>query len=189
MTLQRYRRRSFLKSNADQTTQFFNRALRLPKESSSRQNGLWAGSLEVDVILLTDILDLRFQLKTAVDVWATCKQWEVCRLHCHSLKERGRVVTAALTWHCEVLSVYDLILSIIELVVVLLRVSVQILQVGNHRHTPPRVSALRVGRDGHRGLCRRVFLSHPAGTDGQRDHRRVSLSVAWSLQKLSQTQT
>lgn len=36
-------------------------------------------------------------------------------------------VGAPLTWHCEVLSVYDLILSIIELIIVLLCVSVQIL--------------------------------------------------------------
>lgn len=32
-----------------------------------------------------------------------------------------------LTWHCEVLSVYDLIFSIVELVIVFLCVSVQIL--------------------------------------------------------------
>lgn len=96
-------------------------------------------------------------------------------------EEHGRVVTEALTWHREILSVYDLILSIIELVVILLCVSVQILQVGNHRHTPPRVSALRTGRDRHRGLSWGVFLSHPAVRDGQT--RQWVKSVERQLQK------
>ena len=74
-----------------------------------------------------------------------------------------------LTWHCEVLSVNDLVLSIIELVIVLLGVAVQVLQVGHHRHTPPRVPALCAGRDGHRGLRWRVFLTHPAARDRQRE--------------------
>jgi hypothetical protein len=40
---------------------------------------------------------------------------------------------------------------------------VQVLQVGHHRHAAPRVPALRVGREGHGGLGRGVFLPHPAG--------------------------
>lgn len=91
----------------------------------------------------------------------------------HFFKEMFGIVTqgvgAPLTWHCEVLSVYDLILSIIELIIVLLCVSVQILQIGHHRHTPPRVSALRTGRDGNGGLRWRVFLTHPAGANRWRD--------------------
>lgn len=77
------------------------------------------------------------------------------------------VSALSLTWHCEVLSIYDLIISIVELVVVLLCVSVQILKVGHHCHTPPRIPALCTGRDGYRGLRWGVFLTHPAGMDGQ----------------------
>lgn len=83
-----------------------------------------------------------------------------------------------LTWHCEVLSVYDLILSIVEVIIVLLCVAVEILQVGHHRHTPPGIPALRVGRDGHRELRRRVFLTHPAGSDRQRDTYMNKLTSA-----------
>lgn len=72
---------------------------------------------------------------------------------------------STLTRHCEVLSVYDLVLPVVELVVVLLRVAVQVLQVGHHRHAPPRIPALRAGGDGHGGLGRGVFLTHPAGED------------------------
>lgn len=75
----------------------------------------------------------------------------------------------ALTWHCKVLSVYDLVLPIVELVVVVLGVAVQVLQIGHHRHAPPRVPALGTGRDGHRQLRRRVFLTHPAGENRHED--------------------
>ena len=74
------------------------------------------------------------------------------------------------TWHGEVLSVYELIVcSVVQLVVlvlVVLGVAVQVLQVGHHCHAAPGVPALSAGRDGHRGLRRRVFLSHPAGGGG-----------------------
>lgn len=59
------------------------------------------------------------------------------------------LMEAGLTWHCEVLSVDDLVLSVVELVVVLLGVAVQVLQVGHHRHAPPRVPGLGAGGDGH----------------------------------------
>lgn len=75
-----------------------------------------------------------------------------------------------LTWHCEVLSVYDLVLSVVELIVVLLCVAVQVLQVGHHRHAPPRIPALCAGGDGHGRLRRRVFLTHPAGENRHEDN-------------------
>lgn len=79
---------------------------------------------------------------------------------------------STLTWHCEVLSVYDLILSVVELVVVLLCVAVQVLQIGHHRHAPPRIPALCAGRDGHGRLRRRMFLTHPAGENRCEDHSK-----------------
>lgn len=77
---------------------------------------------------------------------------------------------STLTWHCEVLSVYDLVLSVVELIVVLLCVAVQVLQVGHHRHAPPRIPALCAGGDGHGRLRRRVFLTHPAGDNRHEDN-------------------
>ncbi len=65
----------------------------------------------------------------------------------------------ALTWHGEVLSVYDVIL---EQLVVLLGVTVEVLQVRHHRHAPPPVARVCAGRDGHRRLRGGVFLTHPA---------------------------
>ncbi len=72
-------------------------------------------------------------------------------------------IAGALTWYGEVLSVYDLILGVEQLVVILLLgVTVEILQVRHHRHAPPAVARLCAGRDGHRRLRGRVFLTHPA---------------------------
>lgn len=111
---------------------------------------------------------------TRIDI-CTFSMWALCcsiittaninsgyfKMHCYERLMR-QMILLLFTWHGEVLSVYDLILSIIKLIVILLRVTVQILQIGHHSHAAPRVPALCAGWDGHWTLRWRVFLAYPA---------------------------